>query len=138
MHDAPASAILAPYAPSLAALWTGALRADMVGACDLADPEAIRNSLTIEGNLTGLLGYTARDLLGQPVTFLSETAQGERDLAQLQQALSGAPCTGYETILRTGYGEEIRLHIRAEVLRDTAGRVAGIRGTARPVAIPVP
>jgi len=93
---------------------------------------------SIEGNLTGLLGYTARDLLGQPVTFLSETAQGERDLAQLQQALSGAPCTGYETILRTGYGEEIRLHIRAEVLRDTAGRVAGIRGTARPVAIPVP
>lgn len=93
---------------------------------------------SIEGNVAALLGYTARDLLGQPLTFLSETAQGERDLAQLQQALSGAPCTGYETTLRTGYGEEIRLYVMAEVQRDTAGRVAGIRGTARPVAIPVP
>jgi hypothetical protein len=65
VEDAPASALLAPHAPGLAAIWTGALRADLTGACDLADPEAIRNSLTLEGDVAGTDGVIdLRETLG--------------------------------------------------------------------------
>ncbi|MBD3222108.1 hypothetical protein GF314_12785 [bacterium] len=65
VQDAPASALLSPYAPDLAAIWTGALRADLTGSCDLSDPEAIRNSLTLEGDVAGTDGrIDLRDSLG--------------------------------------------------------------------------
>ncbi len=51
--EAPASVIMKPYLTDFADFWTGNLSADARGACDLADPEAIRTSLTIEGDLTG-------------------------------------------------------------------------------------
>jgi len=53
VEQAPASALLEPYVPALAGLWRGSLSADVRGACDLADPEAILGSLTLEGDLSG-------------------------------------------------------------------------------------
>jgi len=50
---APASALMRPYLADIADIWTGNLSAEARGACDLADPEAIRNSLTLEGDLHG-------------------------------------------------------------------------------------
>jgi hypothetical protein len=37
----------------LAEIWTGTLSARAVGSCDLADPQAIRNSLDLAGDLRG-------------------------------------------------------------------------------------
>ena len=91
----------------------------------------------LEGDVAGLFGYAPEALLGQPVTFLSEKQQGERDLAQLQRILSGEACVGYETRLRTVHGADVRLQVWAEVQRDTTGRVVGVRGSAVPLSVPV-
>jgi hypothetical protein len=42
-----------PYLSDFADLWTGTMSADARGSCDLADPAAIRRTLTIEGDLEG-------------------------------------------------------------------------------------
>jgi hypothetical protein len=71
VQDAPASALLSPYAPDLAGLWSGALRADLAGACSLADAEAIRNSLTLEGDVAGTDGsIDLRQSLGDVSQYL--------------------------------------------------------------------
>lgn len=73
VEDAPASALLEPYARGLASIWTGALRADLSGACDLADPEAIRNSLTLEGDVLGTDGMIdLRQSLGGVTRYLGD------------------------------------------------------------------
>ena len=56
VQDAPAAALLAPYLPLLAGLWTGTLSAQAAGSCSLADPQALLNSLRLAGDLQGSNG----------------------------------------------------------------------------------
>jgi len=52
----PASALLEPYAGWLASAWSGALDAEVEGSCALADPEVVRRTLTLSGDLRGTEG----------------------------------------------------------------------------------
>ncbi len=85
---------------------------------------------SVRGDWADIYGYAPEALLGQPLTFLSSREEGERDLAQLRHVLSGTPCVGHETRHVTADGSVIALTVRAEVQRDTTGRVVGVRGTA--------
>jgi len=53
VQEAPAGLLLSPYLPLVAGLWAGTLSAQAAGSCDLADPEAILNSLNLAGSLQG-------------------------------------------------------------------------------------
>lgn len=71
--DAPAGVLLAPYVSDLATVWTGSLDADLEGHCDLADPEAIRSSLTVDGDVSGRDGsIDLRRSLGGAARYLGD------------------------------------------------------------------
>lgn len=56
VSEVPASALLEPYAGWLAAAWSGALDAEVEGSCALADPEVLRRTLTLIGDIRGTDG----------------------------------------------------------------------------------
>lgn len=73
VDDAPAALLLSPYLPILAEIWTGALSARVAGACDLADPKAILNSLDLAGDLHGSSGLIdLREQLGGIRQYLGD------------------------------------------------------------------
>lgn len=90
----------------------------------------------IEGDVAGIYGRTADQLLGQPVTFLSDAMQGQVDLERLSALLAGIPCTGYKTRHLASGGLPVDLIIDAELLRDANDRIVGARGTARCLRAP--
>ena len=91
----------------------------------------------VEGDVKAIYGYDGAALIGQPVTFLTEADQGTADLHQLRRVLRGEPCVGYETSHQRADGLPVVLTIRAEIRRDAAGRIVGVRGTATMATVPV-
>ncbi len=91
---------------------------------------------SIQGDVQGIYGYAINSLIGQPLTFLSSREEGDRDLLQLRQVLSGAPCVGHESHHQHVDGTTITLRVWAEAQRDASGRVVGVRGTASIASIP--
>jgi len=90
----------------------------------------------IQGDVEAVYGRSANQLLGQPVTFLSDAIQGQRDLERLSALLAGSRCTGYKTRHLASDGLSVDLHIDGEVLRDANDRIVGARGTARCLRVP--
>ena len=85
----------------------------------------------IQGDVALVYGRALEQLVGQPITFLSDAAQGRADLERLSLLLAGMPCIGYETCHRGVGGAPVYLRVDAELLRDANDRIAGARGTAR-------
>lgn len=85
----------------------------------------------IQGDVAAIYGRTPEQLIGQPITFLSDEAQGRTDLDRLSLLFAGVPCSGYQTCHRGASGARVHLRIDAELLRDANDRIAGARGTAR-------
>jgi PAS domain S-box-containing protein len=92
---------------------------------------------SIDGDVESLYGRTRDQLIGQPVTFLSDSAQGQRDMDRLAALLSGQRCTGYETIHQATDGGAIHVTLRAKIWRDAGDRIIGARGTLQPVSAAV-
>lgn len=70
-QQVPAASLLGPYIGDLAAVWTGTLDATVSGGCGLADPEVIRQSLTLVGDLSGSDGrLDLRQQLGDVAQYL--------------------------------------------------------------------
>jgi hypothetical protein len=90
VQDAPATALMKPYLGDLAAVWTGSVSASARGACDLADPDAMKRSLTVVGNLAGSDGVIdLREQLAEIRPYL-----GDRD--DLLRVRYSAARQGYE------------------------------------------
>ncbi len=71
----PASALLAPYVPQLAAIWTGNLQAHTSGSCRLGDKARITSSLAMTGMLDGANGrIDLKDMLGGLEPYLGTRA----------------------------------------------------------------
>lgn len=92
---------------------------------------------SIDGDVESLYGRTRDQLLGQPITFLSDGAQGQRDMERLAALLSGQRCTGYETVHYATDGAALHVSVRAKVWRDAGDRIIGARGTLQPVSMAV-
>ena len=92
---------------------------------------------SIEGDVESLYGRTREQLLGQPITFLSDGAEGQRDMDRLAALLAGQRCTGYETIHHAMDGSGIHVGVRAKVWRDAGDRIIGARGTLQPISAAV-
>lgn len=84
---------------------------------------------SIEGDVESLYGRTRDQLIGQPITFLSDSLQGQRDMDRLAGLLAGQRCKGYETSHIAVDGSAVHLSIRAKVWRDASDRIVGARGT---------
>jgi hypothetical protein len=78
--EVPASALLEPYAGWLAAVWTGAIDADLRGDCSLADPEVVRRTLSLTGDLRGTEGSVD---LRQQLSGVSKYLGSRQDLLQV-------------------------------------------------------
>ena len=89
---------------------------------------------SIDGDVEGLYGRTREQLIGQPITFLSDSEQGPRDMERLAALLSGHRCEGYETWHFSVEGRAVHLAVRAKVWRDASDRIVGARGTLEPVS----
>lgn len=84
---------------------------------------------SISGEVEALYGRTREQLIGQPITFLSDGAQGQRDMACLALLLAGERCKSYETCHIAGDGTAVHLTVRAKIWRDAGDRIVGARGT---------
>ncbi len=126
---APARALLAPYVPVLAEIWSGDLSAQVTGDCELADPEAILSSLTLAGDLTGSDGIIdlrqklgdVRQYLGQRQDLLRVVYDGARQHVEVKDGkvvIEGLRIDGKDTDW-TGEGTvsldgtlDLDLHVR--------------------------
>jgi PAS domain S-box-containing protein len=92
---------------------------------------------SIDGNVEAIYGRTRDQLVGQPLTFLSDPAQGQRDMERLAALLAGHRCKGYETCHSSADGSAVHLVVRAKVWRDASDRIVGARGSLEPVTVAV-
>ncbi len=76
-------------------------------------------------------GRPADELVGKPITVLSEEAQSAQDVGRLARLLAEGRCAPYETTHRRRDGGEVRLLFEGVIEYDGSGRVAGAQGRAR-------
>jgi hypothetical protein len=80
VSDAPASVVMKPYLGDFARHWQGNVSADARGSCDLADPEAVRRSLSIEGDLHASRGVID---LREPLAEVEQYLGKRQDLLRV-------------------------------------------------------
>jgi hypothetical protein len=69
--EVPAGALLEPYVPGVAALWEGAVTAEVSGGCNLRDKASVLKSLTLLGGARSTNGHIdARSLLDEISPYL--------------------------------------------------------------------
>jgi PAS domain S-box-containing protein len=79
-----------------------------------------------------IYGFTAAELTGVSAGLVADEAHAEKDRDALAELLQRGECSGYETVHRTRDGQELAVHIIANVRRDSEGQVAGAIGVATP------
>jgi len=92
---------------------------------------------SIDGDVESLYGRKREQLIGQPITFLSDGAQGQRDMDRFAALLAGQRCKGYKTVHYAPDGTAMQVAIRAKVWRDAGDRIIGARGTLQPISAAV-
>lgn len=75
-------------------------------------------------------GYEPAELIGQPISMLTDGAQARKDLDRLTAILDGRDCAAYETSHIRKDARRVRLLVVAEPQRDAGDRVVGIIGAA--------
>ncbi|NDC37206.1 MAG: GAF domain-containing sensor histidine kinase [Proteobacteria bacterium] len=80
-----------------------------------------------------ILGFTPEELIGRPVSELQTRQQARQDKGVLERVRSGEALFFYETIFIKKDGVPVNLSFNAIALRNDAGEVIGITGTATDV-----
>lgn len=79
-----------------------------------------------------IYGYAPEELIGRPVTVLSDDEQARKDVEALALLLGGRPCQGYRTVHRHKDGTPIPLLVAAARHLDASGNVLTAVGVAQP------
>jgi PAS domain S-box-containing protein len=81
-----------------------------------------------------LFGYTAEEVLGQPITILIPADRLDEEAHILSRIRSNECVEHYETIRRRKDGSPIELSITVSPIRDATGRVIGASKIARDIS----
>ena len=79
-----------------------------------------------------IYGYAPEELIGRPVTVLSDDEQARKDVEALALLLGGRPCEGYRTVHRHKDGTPLPLLVAAARHLDASGNVLTAVGVAQP------
>ena len=97
-------------------------------------------SKTLEGRVTswnkaaeGIFGYTAEEMLGQPISLLASTGHADEMRRILDRIREGGRVDHYETERRRKDGKIIQIALTVSPIRDQAGRVVGASKIARDI-----
>jgi PAS domain S-box-containing protein len=97
-------------------------------------------SKTLEGRVTSwnkaaerIFGYTAGEMLGQPISLLAPTGRVDEMRRILDRIGEGGRVDHYETERRRKDGKIIQIALTVSPIRDQAGRVVGASKIARDI-----
>jgi two-component system sensor kinase FixL len=80
-----------------------------------------------------LLGYTASEMVGQPLTLIIPPDRSEEEVVILAQIGRGERVEHYETTQRCKDGRVIKVSATVSPLRDASGRITGVSKILRDV-----
>ena len=80
-----------------------------------------------------MFGYTATEMIGQPVAMLAPAGREAEAARNLERNRQGESIGAYETVRRTKSGSLIDVSMTASPLHDAAGRIAGASRIARDI-----
>jgi PAS domain S-box-containing protein len=81
-----------------------------------------------------LLGYTAAEVIGKPVTVLIPPRRADEELYILERIRGGEQIDHYETVRRRKDGSEIDISLTVSPIRDRSGKVIGASKIARDIS----
>ncbi len=97
-------------------------------------------SKTLEGIVTSwnaaaerIFGYSADEMIGQPISKLSVPGQSDDMTRILEQLAEGQRIEHYETIRQTKDGRTINVSLSISPIRDSSGKVIGAAKIARDI-----
>jgi PAS domain S-box-containing protein len=97
-------------------------------------------SQTLDGIVTNLnpaaerlFGYSARELIGQPITLLFPTDRADEERQILARIQNGEDVEHFETIRRRKNGELFPASITISTIRDSSGAIVGASKIARDI-----
>ena len=76
-----------------------------------------------------LYGYSADEMLGQPVALIS----GESGDDRVGRVLAGEELRDFETTYRRKDGSRVEVSLSLSIIRDTSGKVLGVSGMSRDI-----
>ena len=80
-----------------------------------------------------MFGYTAREVLGRPITFLFPSELLDEETGILRHLSDGERLEHYETKRNTKDGRQIDVSIAVSPIKDSFGRVIGVSKIARDI-----
>ncbi|MGH6922757.1 MAG: PAS domain S-box protein, partial [Propylenella sp.] len=83
---------------------------------------------------TRLFGYTAEEMIGQPVTLLIPEDRQNEEPGILDRIRRGKRVEPYDTMRRRKDGSLVEISLTASPLKDTSGRVIGASTIARDIS----
>ena len=96
---------------------------------------------TLDGVITSwnpgaesLLGYSAKEVVGKPVTILIPTDQQNEETTILEKLRRGEPTANYETKRIRKDGKIIDVSVTVSPVRDARGRIIGASKVARDIS----
>src|SRR5438045_6523341 len=97
-------------------------------------------SKTLEGIVTSwnkaaetIFGYTAEEMIGQPITRLFPLDRLEEENLILDRIKHGQRVEHFETVRRRKDGRDIDISVTISPVRDDSGRIIGVSKIARDV-----
>ena len=97
-------------------------------------------SKTLDGTVTSwnhaaerIFGYSADEMIGQPITKLSVPGQAEDMVRILEKLSQGQRIEHYETMRRTKDGRTINVSLSVSPIRDATGKIIGAAKIARDI-----
>jgi len=81
-----------------------------------------------------IFGYSAEEMIGQPVTLLSSPERPDETHGILQRIRQGERIESYETVRRTKAGNSIHISLTISPIRNSAGVIIGASKIARNIS----
>ncbi|GAA2614625.1 hybrid sensor histidine kinase/response regulator [Paractinoplanes durhamensis] len=107
----------------------------------VAHTDAAIIGLDVAGNVTAwnpgaekVFGWTADEMIGQPVSLLSDESGHEQQVASQERVRNGEPHVTYEARRLRKDGSPVELSINVAAVRDSTGQVTGTSVVARDIS----
>ena len=119
---------------------TAAVRASMLLAAVVDSSDDAIISKRLDGTITSwnsaaerLFGYTAQEMIGQPITRLFPADRIEEEARIIGQIAKGERVNHFETIRKTKDGRHLNLSLTISPVKDVDGRIVGASKIARDI-----